>query len=699
MSAQEIRWSPGPHTVVISYAGGPPSLLRVEIGERVAICPSSPLPLIELGVVGSGRSWSARRYIDSVVGQRLTYLGHAIEETSTGERLDITSEDETTGLRVTTTLSSVRGAGVVAFESRIVNGGQEDVDLSWVTSATWGGALAGSPIESLRLWWAENDWLAENRWFSAGARELLPDLTRAVHEHDARGEFSRTALGAWSTDGSLPVGVLVDEASGTALGWQIEHNGAWHWQAGERTDGVYVSLLGPTEAQHDWYARLAPGQEFTTVPATLALSTDGYEGVIAELTAARRSSRRQHPDHTDLPVVFNDYMNTLMGDPTTDKLLPLIDAAAAVGAETFCIDAGWYDDDSVGWWDSVGAWEPATNRFPGGGLAKVLERIRERGMVAGLWLEPEVVGLRSAIADSLPDEAFFVRHGRRVVEHERYHLDLRHPLARKHLDEVVDRLVDMGVGYFKLDYNINIGTGTDHDAFSAGAGLLGHNRAYLDWVDGVLDRHPGLTLENCASGGLRVDYAMLSRLQMQSTSDQQDPFRYPPIAAAAAAAIAPEQAASWSYPQPDFTDDDIAFTMSTGLLGRVHLSGHIDKMTDSQRDLVAQAVAAYRDHRTFVGRAVPFWPLGLPGWDDEWVAHGLRDDTTALVTIWRRGGEGDTCTLALPGWSSSSPVSVIYPVATDGLAELADEDGATVLNVTLPHTRQAITLAIGELPG
>ncbi|KRC64334.1 hypothetical protein ASE12_05850 [Aeromicrobium sp. Root236] len=692
MSSDEIRWSPGPLAVTLSVADGPPSLLRVEIDGHPAICPATTLPLIEIGVVGSGRSWSARRYIDSVAGHRLAYRSHVVEETPSGERLIVTSEDPVMGLQVTTTLSSLRGEGVLGLQSRIINRGDAEVDLSWVTSATWGGALADAPIESLRLWWAENDWLAENRWLSAGARELLPDLTRSVHEHDPRGAFTRTALGAWSTDGSLPLGVLVDESTGTAIGWQIEHNGAWHWQVGERTDGVYVSLLGPTEAEHDWYARLSPGGEFTTVPATIALATDGYEGVIAGLTAARRAVRRTHPDHSGLPVVFNDYMNTLMGDPTTEKLLPLIDAAAAVGAETFCIDAGWYDDDSVGWWDSVGAWEPATKRFPDGGLAAVLERIRERGMVAGLWLEPEVVGLRSPVAEALPDEAFFLRHGRRVVEHERYHLDLRHPLARKHLDEVVDRLVGMGVGYFKLDYNINIGTGTDHDAFSAGAGLLGHNRAYLEWVDAVLDRHPGLTLENCASGGLRVDYAMLSRLQMQSTSDQQDPRRYPPIAAAAAAAVAPEQAASWSYPQPEFTDQEIAFTMSTGLLGRVHLSGHLDAMTDAQRALVAEAVAVYQTHRGLIGRAVPFWPLGLPGWDDAWVAHGLHDGGTALVTVWRRGGAASNV-LPLPGWAAGLPVRVVYPVATDASVVMAD--GAAALEITLPHDHQAVTIAIG----
>ena len=150
-------------------------------------------------------------------------------------------------------------------------------------------------------------------------------------------------------------------------------------------------------------------------------------------------------------------------------------------------------------------------------------------MVPGLWLEPEVVGVNSEVARELPAEAFFQRGGQRIVEHGRYHLDLRHPAAVKHLDQVVDFLVgDLGVGYLKMDYNISVAPGPDTGGVSAGAGLLAANRAQLDWLDAVLDRHPGLVIENCSSGGMRTDYALLARLQLQSTSDQQEFLRYPP---------------------------------------------------------------------------------------------------------------------------------------------------------------------------
>src|SRR5206468_4416426 len=146
------------------------------------------------------------------------------------------------------------------------------------------------------------------------------------------------------------------------------------------------------------------------------------------------------------------------------------------------------------------------------------DRIRERGMVPGIWLEPEGVGVSSPVAKSLPEEAFFCRDGQRAGDGgNRHHLDLRHPAARAHLDAVVDRLVgEWGVGYLKLDYNINIGPGTESGLESPGAGLLGHHRAHLDWMAALLDRHPGLVLENCGSGGLRMDYAQLAVAQLQS---------------------------------------------------------------------------------------------------------------------------------------------------------------------------------------
>lgn len=701
-------------SAVAATAGRTPVWSHPELGLHVLVDPAgavrlgapgqdwtSLVPLVEVTATGHGRLWSGERFVETAIGDRMVYRDHDTVLCDDRAVTTIRLTDPVCGLSAEATLQTRAGAGFLRARVRLVNEGDAPVRLESVSTLTLGGiADAGGGLDGLTLHWADNDWLAECRWRAAALREHVVPLSRRAHGHEGRGCFERSSQGSWSTGRHLPVGALTDRR-GSAWLWQIESSAGWRFETGEREGAAYVALFGPDDAHHQWRHLLAPGEEFSTVPAVLVrTASGGLDAAFGELTDCRRAMRRDHPDHRTLPVIYNDYMNTLMGDPTTEKLLPLVEAAATAGAEVFVVDAGWYDDDAQGWWDAVGAWEAAPGRFPGG-IREVLEAIARHGMTPGLWLEPEVVGVRSPLARTLPSEAFFRRGGLRVAEHGRHHLDLRHPAARAHLDGVVDRLVgDWGVGYLKLDYNVNIGPGTENGPESAGAGLLGHHRAHLDWMSGLLDRHPGLTLENCGSGGLRMDYAQLSVAQIQSTSDQQDLLRYPPIAAAACTAATPEQAAVWAYPQPHHTPDEIDFTLTGALLSRVHLSGFLDRMSHGRLEAVRSAIRVYKDIRSQIPRARPFWPLGLPGWGDAWIAHGLRGERSTFVTLWRREtatGHADADaarrTFPVPHLRGTrlTPV-VLHPAASDAAVRWDGEAGE--LTVVLPRGDTAVLLRL-----
>jgi alpha-galactosidase len=650
-----------------------------------------PLPLVEVTAAGHGRHWSSNRSVDTAIGVRLRYMAHRPSRDGDWHVLTVDLDDPLTGLAAQVILRSPDDIPVLRGEVVLRNTGSATLHLESVTSLVVDG-LTGA-VDSVDVLWAENDWLAEYRWQRRALRQASPELSGRVRYDTGKGAVTQAGRGTWSGNGRLPMGGLSDHRSGRTWVWQIEHNsGAWHWECGDRRDRVYVALCGPSDREQGWRHPLEPGAEFRTVPVALAVG-DGIDATFAALTRYRRAVRRPHDDHLNLPVVFNDYMNCLMGDPTTAKLLPLIDAAAEAGAEYFVIDAGWYDDGD-GWWDSVGAWQPSVTRFPGPlDIDEVLDRIRDRGMVPGLWLEPEVVGVRSPVALCLPDEAFFRRDGVRVVETGRHHLDLRHPAARAHVDEVVDRLVgEHGVGYLKLDYNVDAGSGTSsHPDETPGAGLLGHNRAHLDWLDGILDRHPRLVLENCASGGLRPDYALLSRLQLHSTSDQQNLLHYAAIAAAAPTAVTPEQGAVWAYPQPEDSLDEVAFTMASALLGRIHLAGLLPDLRPDARALVHEAVAVYKAIRADLSQAVPSWPLGLPAWDDPWLALAMSVPANTYVTVWRRPGAESATTLRLPHLRATA-VEVLYP-ATSRAVTAWHADTAE-LELTLPDAPSAVLLRL-----
>ncbi|MDT7839971.1 alpha-galactosidase [Streptomyces justiciae] len=645
--------------------------------------PETALPLVELTALGHGSGWSGPRFTGTAFGSRLAYRRHHADRHGGWERLTVELHGPATGLTVFVELSSPAGIPVLRSRVRLRNDGDEPLVVQSVSSLLFAGLPSPDLLDVHR---ARNDWLAECRWYAEPLRGTVADINVHAHQHDSRAALTLTGRGSWPTDGHLAMGALTRRDDGRAWLWQIESPAGWRWDLGEHAGGTYLALNGPTDAEHQWRVRLAPGEEFTTVPAVLAPGA-GFDAALGALTSYRRLVRRPHSDHDRLPVVFNDYMNTLMGDPTTAKLLPLIDAAADAGAEYFCIDSGWYDDTADGgWWNSVGAWEPSVRRFPGGGIRVVLDRIRERAMVPGLWLEPEVIGVDSPFAATLPPEAFFMRDGVRLTEQGRHQLDLRHPAARAHLDRTVDRIVgEWGVGYLKLDYNIVVDPGTcGPDDLAPGAGLLGHAHAYLDWLSGLLDRYPHLVIENCASGGMRMDGATLAVTQLQSTSDQQDPLRYPPISAAAPTGVPPEQGAVWAYPQPEFDDDLIRFTLGGALLGRIHLSGHLNRMSQAQLRLVRDAVDVYKAIRTDLAEALPFWPIGLPGWTDEWLALGMRvsDGRTTYLSVWRRGGVAE---LTLPVGhltGRAAHAEILHP--TDDSVGTAVWDGDAV-RVSVPR--------------
>ncbi|MDB1089832.1 alpha-galactosidase [Streptomyces sp. ACA25] len=655
MQRSVLTWSGSDITLHFALAGDQPvSLLSVRPDGTGAPVPSAGLdgaPLVEVLALGHGRFPGSHRYADTMIGARLRHTGHTMSRPagSTGPELRIVQTDPVSGLVVTSVFQAADGVPAVRTWSELTVESERTIRLQAVTSLVTGAFVtdAGRPLEELELVHGDSDRGAGGRWHRTPLREAgLVARDPAPPQHAPRSRFALTSRSSWSTGEHLPTGAVLSRDGSWAVSWQIEHNGAWHWELGERKQGAYLALLGPTDTEHQWSEAVSAGRGFTTVPVSLAVCRGGADEAFGALTRQRRALRAGRS--RSLPVIFTHCVNTIPGDPTTAELLPLIDAAAEAGADYFCVDAGWYDEDGR-WWDSLGEWQPSESRFPGG-LAEILERIRDRGMVPGVGLEPEVVGVRSALADRLPDEAFFQRDGVRVVEHGRYHLDLRHPRARSHLNDVVDRLMsDFGVGYLKLDHPIMPGPGTDLNGAAPGAGLLGHNRAHLAWLDTLLSRCPDLLLENCAAGAMRMDYAMLSRLHLQAISSGRNPLLHAPAAAAAPASVLPEQAGNRSCPQPDMTAEEAAFTLATGILGRLHLSGPLDRVTPLQSTLVREAVTLHKRLRPFISGSLPFWPLGLTGTAGPWVATGLRSPEPpgdSWLTLWR--GPGAPASLELP---------------------------------------------------
>ena len=542
----------------------------------------------------------------------------------------------------------------------VKNVSQKPINLTYVSSFHQLG-VAKVNDKNVYLYQATNSWHEEAQW----QKHRLFDL--GVFNGNNFTSMKRYCInntGSWSTKEYLPMAVFENKKNAMLV--QIENNGSWHIEIEDFVGDVYLAASGPEFNDNHWLKVLKPNETFESVHVSLSFGED-FEEAVQEITKARRMMRRHSKDLDSLPVIFNDYMHALWDTQTTETILPLVDIASKVGCEEFCIDAGWFAVGST-WWDILGNWKEEPKNFPNGGLRKVIDYIKSKGMKAGIWIEIETVGINSPVLKKMKDEYFFQINGEKVVNNKKYQLNFANPEVYKYAKGVIDELMSLyNLDYLKIDYNIDCGVGSDYLADSVGDGLLKHSRAYIKWLNEVMDKYPNLTIENCGSGGCRMDYEMLKYCPIQSTSDQTNYRKYPYLAANVLTACTPEQAAVWSYPLNDYekimpSDEVVVMNMCNAMLGRIHLASFINKLPIKQLDLIKEGIKYYKSIVTFKKNALPVYPKGTARFFDKDVAGGLIYKDKLLLAVWNTSGKPRTVSVNLKKYGVKN-ISVGYPTS------------------------------------
>jgi hypothetical protein len=189
-----------------------------------------------------------------------------------------------------------------------------------------------------------------------------------------------------------------------------------------------------------------------------------------------------------------------------DKLKEQAVRAEEMGFEAFVVDAGWFDG-GADWFSGVGDFEENIHSGPSGRLSELSEFVRERGMLFGLWFEPERAG----------------KDSRSFREHPEYYLegglvDFSNPEAVEYiLDLISDRIERYKLGFVKFDFNDSI----SHDR--SGSAFYRYFEGQKHFIERLRERFPELYITNCAGGGYRAELGQARMFDSFWISDNQGP--------------------------------------------------------------------------------------------------------------------------------------------------------------------------------
>ncbi|MBE0695760.1 MAG: alpha-galactosidase [Anaerolineaceae bacterium] len=449
----------------------------------------------------------------------------------------------------------------------------------------------------------------------------------------------------------------LQRGSGDLLSGSVAWSGNWIFRFEPLERGGFCASGGLLDRGFEKV--LQPADSLEAPPVVLVLGSD-LNQVSQQYAAVGRS--HWYPNNTLsrlLPVEWNHWWPYEDAEISEEVFLANLEAAARMGYEVCTLDAGWFGPSDTGahWYDYRGDWALVNSqRFPHG-IRPLADQAHALGMYFGIWCEIEALGIRAHLAGDHPEFAAlrgdqrlgYVCFGSPAVQEWAYQT-LRH------------LIVDYQADWIKLDFNLDPGLGcdrTDH-GHQSGDGLYEHYRGYYSTLARIRAEFPEVILENCSSGGLRIDLGIMRQTHTTFLSDPDWPVHDLQIFWGASTMLAPERLLHWSFgdwraanppPQQNFNPHDPALTRvkfdyytRISMLGGYGASQKLPKLPQWVTERLAQHNQIFKDSvRRFVREGNLYCLTGQPrrsGEGDRLCAfqYSLPDASAHLLFVFHLPG-------------------------------------------------------------
>jgi len=411
-----------------------------------------------------------------------------------------------TGLLLECRLTTYKDVAAVDWVFYLANEGAVDtpiIDGFLPLDAT---LLEGAKDQSITLRWSNGDGYSPASFMPHDERLLVNQPRQFA---PSGGRSSNGASG-----GAFPFFNCLGPEGGwiLAVGW----SGQWIAEFVQEPDGSLTVGAGMQKT----HFRLRPGERVRS-PRIVLLRYTG-NSMIRGHNRFRQLMLRHYVQQRDgqpaaPPVCHNTAATVYRSgkEATEQNQLAIIEQAAKLGCEAYWMDAYWYPRP---WHLNVGNWYPRPNDFPRG-LRPLADAAHEAGMKFVLWFEPERVVPGTQFDRDHPE--FLLK----VSEEGHRLFNLGDPKAREFLTDFLgERIKEWAVDVYRNDFNIDplpFWQKNDADARQGITEMRYIDGLYRMWSE-LMRRNPGLTIDNCASGGRRIDIETCSLSYPLWRSDLND---------------------------------------------------------------------------------------------------------------------------------------------------------------------------------
>ncbi len=497
-----------------------------------------------------------------------------------GKTLAITTRDKFSSVEVVLYYSVWDDLDVIARNLVVKNVGETQINLVKVFSFCID--LPMGKYSTMRL---------GGRWGGERMTEVAPLPHGVTRLHSLRGSSSHMT--------NPFMGILTQdckEENGECYGVQLCYSGSFAITA-ESAETTRVRIQGGiNEVNFGW--KLKKGEQFVTPQAFLCYSNEGMGGLSRSYSDfIREQILRPNFAKQNRPVVINNWEATYL-DFSREKLLPIVDAAAELGMDTFVLDDGWFGA-RVNLMGGLGDWVCNEEKLAGG-LKGLSDYCTQKGLKFGLWFEPEMINENSDLYRTHPDWVIQKKGVFPCRSRDQLVLDFSRQDVIDNIFEQMRKVIsENNVAYIKWDMNRNI---TDSYSEALPANRQGEfMHRYILGVYQLLERlvkeFPNLMMEGCASGGGRYDSGMLYYFPQIWTSDVTDGFErtkiqwgtsmcYPLSSMSCHVSVCPNHQTGRTT--PFFTRGAVASLGATGY--ELDLS----KLTDEEKKMVKEQITQYK---------------------------------------------------------------------------------------------------------